>query len=86
MSTPVVFIHGLWLHATSWASWTDLFRDAGYETSAPGWPGEPDTVDDVAGGAAVGSEEPWPHDARSSVATTTVAHAIPGRPRAMVEG
>jgi pimeloyl-ACP methyl ester carboxylesterase len=22
----------------------DLFRNAGYETSAPGWPGEPDTV------------------------------------------
>jgi pimeloyl-ACP methyl ester carboxylesterase len=47
MSTPVVFIHGLWLHATSWASWTDVFRHAGYETSAPGWPGEPDTVDDA---------------------------------------
>jgi pimeloyl-ACP methyl ester carboxylesterase len=47
MSTPVVFIHGLWLHATSWATWTDLFRGAGYETSAPGWPGEPDTVDDA---------------------------------------
>jgi pimeloyl-ACP methyl ester carboxylesterase len=42
--TPVLFIHGLWLHATSWTPWTDLFRDAGYETSAPGWPGEPDTV------------------------------------------
>src|SRR5438045_3370812 len=42
--TPVLFIHGLWLHATSWAPWADLFRDAGYETSAPGWPGEPDTV------------------------------------------
>jgi pimeloyl-ACP methyl ester carboxylesterase len=47
MSTPVLFIHGLWLHATSWAPWTDLFRDAGYETSAPGWPGEPDTVDEA---------------------------------------
>ena len=32
------------------------------------------------------SDEPLPQDARSSVATTTVAHAIPGRPRAMVEG
>jgi pimeloyl-ACP methyl ester carboxylesterase len=42
--TPVLFIHGLWLHATSWAPWMDLFRDAGYETSAPGWPGVPDTV------------------------------------------
>jgi pimeloyl-ACP methyl ester carboxylesterase len=41
---PVVFIHGLWLHATSWDRWFDLYRDAGYEPIAPGWPGEPDTV------------------------------------------
>jgi len=45
--TPVLFIHGLWLHATSWASWLDLFRDAGYETSAPGWPGEPGTAEEA---------------------------------------
>ena len=43
-STPVIFIHGLWLHATSWNPWLDLYRDAGYEPMAPGWPGEPDTV------------------------------------------
>jgi pimeloyl-ACP methyl ester carboxylesterase len=43
-STPVIFIHGLWLHATSWNPWLDLFRKAGYEPSAPGWPGDPDTV------------------------------------------
>jgi pimeloyl-ACP methyl ester carboxylesterase len=42
--TPVVFIHGLWLHATSWTPWQDLFREAGYEPLAPGWPGEPATV------------------------------------------
>jgi pimeloyl-ACP methyl ester carboxylesterase len=41
---PVVFIHGLWLHATSWNRWLDLYRDAGYEPIAPGWPGEPNTV------------------------------------------
>ncbi|MFC5003658.1 alpha/beta hydrolase [Dactylosporangium cerinum] len=44
MSTPVVFIHGLWLHATSWRPWIELFREAGYEPVAPGWPGEPGTV------------------------------------------
>jgi pimeloyl-ACP methyl ester carboxylesterase len=44
LRTPVVFIHGLWLHATSWTPWQDLFRDAGYEPLAPGWPGEPATV------------------------------------------
>jgi pimeloyl-ACP methyl ester carboxylesterase len=43
-STPIIFIHGLWLHATSWNPWLDLFRKAGYEPSAPGWPGDPDTV------------------------------------------
>jgi hypothetical protein len=41
----VVFIHGLWLHSTSWQPWTDLFTEHGYTCSAPGWPGEPDTVD-----------------------------------------
>jgi alpha-beta hydrolase superfamily lysophospholipase len=40
----VVFIHGLWLHATSWSPWLELFREAGYNPIAPGWPGEPDTV------------------------------------------
>ena len=28
--TPVVFVHGLWLHADSWGNWVDLFREAGY--------------------------------------------------------
>ena len=44
--TPVVFIHGLWLHATSWGPWTELFQTAGYLPLAPGWPGEPDTVEE----------------------------------------
>ncbi|WP_040809895.1 alpha/beta hydrolase [Nocardia concava] len=42
--TPVLFIHGLWLHATSWGPWLDHFRAAGYAPIAPGWPNEPDTV------------------------------------------
>ncbi|MYS80324.1 alpha/beta hydrolase [Embleya scabrispora] len=41
---PVLFIHGLWLHASSWDAWTELFRAEGYAPSAPGWPGDPDTV------------------------------------------
>jgi pimeloyl-ACP methyl ester carboxylesterase len=45
--TPVVFIHGLWLHATSWGPWLDLFRRAGYEPVAPGWPKEPGTVEEA---------------------------------------
>jgi pimeloyl-ACP methyl ester carboxylesterase len=43
--TPVVFIHGLWLHATSWESWAELFSAAGYDPIAPGWPGDADTVE-----------------------------------------
>jgi pimeloyl-ACP methyl ester carboxylesterase len=44
MGTPVVFIHGLWLHATSWDPWLELFKAAGYSPVAPGWPNEADTV------------------------------------------
>jgi pimeloyl-ACP methyl ester carboxylesterase len=44
---PAVFIHGLWLHASSWGPWLDLFRDAGYEPIAPGWPNEPPTVEEA---------------------------------------
>ncbi|WP_433211916.1 alpha/beta hydrolase [Dactylosporangium sp. CS-047395] len=44
MTTPVLFIHGLWLHASSWDPWVQLFRDAGYEPQAPGWPGDGETV------------------------------------------
>ena len=43
----VVFIHGLWLHATSWTPWKELFQTAGYTPLAPGWPGEPDTVEEA---------------------------------------
>src|ERR1700744_1555062 len=37
-ANPVLFIHGLWLHASSWAPWEERFGEAGYDTSAPGWP------------------------------------------------
>jgi pimeloyl-ACP methyl ester carboxylesterase len=43
---PVVFIHGLWLHASSWQPWVDLFERAGYAPIAPGWPGDADTVEE----------------------------------------
>jgi pimeloyl-ACP methyl ester carboxylesterase len=45
MTVPVVFIHGLWLHATSWQPWADLFAEHGYDPIAPGWPGEAPTVE-----------------------------------------
>src|ERR1700749_863947 len=43
--TPVVFIHGLWLHASSWDPWVDLFTAEGYAPVAPGWPGVPETAE-----------------------------------------
>ena len=42
--TPVVFVHGLWLHAESWGAWIARFNEAGYQASAPGWPGDAETV------------------------------------------
>lgn len=42
-----VFIHGLWLHASSWDPWLELFQQAGYAATAPGWPGDAETVDDA---------------------------------------
>jgi pimeloyl-ACP methyl ester carboxylesterase len=44
---PVVFVHGLWLHASSWGSWAEVFRESGYEPLTPGWPGIPDTVEEA---------------------------------------
>jgi pimeloyl-ACP methyl ester carboxylesterase len=46
-NTPVIFVHGLWLHATSWDPWVDLFREAGYAPQAPGWPGDSDTAEET---------------------------------------
>ena len=44
---PVVFVHGLWLLAQSWDRWRALFEDAGFVTLAPGWPDDPETVDEA---------------------------------------
>lgn len=41
---PVIFIHGLWIHSAAWAPWIELFQESGYDASAPGWPGDLDTV------------------------------------------
>jgi non-heme chloroperoxidase len=40
----IVFIHGLWIHASSWLPWMDFFKQQGYETLNPGWPGDSNTV------------------------------------------
>ena len=43
--TPVVFIHGLWLLPGSWDRWAAIFEGAGYAPLAPGWPDDPETVE-----------------------------------------
>jgi pimeloyl-ACP methyl ester carboxylesterase len=43
--TPVVFIHGLWVLASSWDCWAALFREAGYAPVTPVWPDDPETVE-----------------------------------------
>jgi alpha-beta hydrolase superfamily lysophospholipase len=45
--TPVVFIHGLWLHSSSWQPWIDLFNEAGYDARAYDWPGDAPTVEEA---------------------------------------
>lgn len=41
---PIVFIHGLWIHASSWQPWMDFFEQHGYTPLSPPWPGDSDTV------------------------------------------
>jgi len=43
-SKTIVFIHGLWIHASSWQQWMAFFNEQGYKTINPGWPGEAETV------------------------------------------
>lgn len=42
---PVVFIHGLWMHAESWNPWIEFFRENGYPAVAASWPGDGQTTE-----------------------------------------
>ena len=44
---PVMFVHGLWLLPSSWDRWRSVFEAAGYATISPGWPDDPNTVDEA---------------------------------------
>src|SRR2546423_15111325 len=71
--TPVVFVHGLWLHAESWNNWVQLFRSKGYEAIAASWPGDSATTQGTRdNGKAVGG-----------VGGSQTAHHIPGHRRAL---
>jgi pimeloyl-ACP methyl ester carboxylesterase len=44
---PVVFVHGLWLLPSSWDRWAALFEEDGYVALTPGWPDDPETVEEA---------------------------------------
>ena len=75
--TPVVFIRDLWLHASSWDRWVDLFTVHGYAPIAPGWPGDEPTAagtrERPGGLADQGLHDVMQHYAR-------IAHGLDGRP------
>ena len=43
---PVVFVHGLWLLPSSWDRWGKVFEAAGFTALTPGWPDDPDSVEE----------------------------------------
>jgi pimeloyl-ACP methyl ester carboxylesterase len=45
--TPVVFVHGLWLLPSSWDRWAAVFDQDGYAPLTPGWPDDPQTVEEA---------------------------------------
>ncbi|SEG92096.1 Lysophospholipase, alpha-beta hydrolase superfamily [Actinacidiphila yanglinensis] len=84
--TPVVFIHGAWLHALAWESWAERFASRGFVAMAPGWPGEADEPRDVrrdpAGLGDIGLDALTDHYARFmrslDVPPVIVGHSVGG--------
>ncbi|GLY28870.1 alpha/beta hydrolase [Kineosporia sp. NBRC 101731] len=74
---PVVFIHGLWLHASSWQAWAERFAGQGYEPVFPGWPNEPATVEEARANpeavAGIGIDDVTEH-------YTKIIQALPSAP------
>ena len=44
---PVVFVHGLWLLPSSWDRWAKVFEEKGFTPLTPGWPDDPETVEEA---------------------------------------
>src|SRR5580692_617094 len=44
---PIIFIHGLWLLPSSWERWANYFEDLGFAPLTPGWPDDPETVEEA---------------------------------------
>lgn len=44
---PILFVHGMFMKASSWSAWEQYFSDRGYATHAPNWPyreGDPEEL------------------------------------------
>jgi hypothetical protein len=81
---PVLFIHGLWIHADSWQNWSDLYRQAGYLPIAPGWPGDGETVAETRRNAAALAEPGHRGDHRELPAGDRHARGRAGRDRPLL--
>lgn len=44
---PIVLIHGLWVLASSWDRWAELYEQQGYAAVTPIWPDDPETVEEA---------------------------------------
>ena len=76
-NTPVVFIHGLWVLASSWAKWADFFEQAGYATPTPDWPDDPATVAEARANPGVFAKKTLKQVADH---TTDIINALDKRP------
>ena len=70
---PVVFVHGLWLHADSWKPWIEFFREHGYEAIAANWPGDAESTEAT-------RKKP---DAVAGYGVTEIANHIAGQIKAL---
>jgi non-heme chloroperoxidase len=83
---PVVFVHGLWLLASSWDRWAGVFDEAGYAPVLPGWPDDPESVaeanerPEVFAGKSVGQVADHVAEVIASIATkpAVIGHSFGG--------
>jgi len=72
---PIVFVHGLWLHAESWNNWIEFFREKGYDAVAANWPGDSVTTEATRQNA----------DAVAGYGVTEIADHIAGQLKALTQ-
>jgi len=44
---PIVLVHGLWLHPSSWHGWKERFESRGHQVLAPPWPRMEGTAEEI---------------------------------------